>query len=64
MNTVIQVYAFGGLFYGWVVFMAFTEGSLSQKWLCTIPIWPLTIAVLLIRVIWHGLRITFEEAAR
>lgn len=50
-------FVFGGLFYGFIVFMVWVTGDLDSKWLCTIPIWPLALLVLLIRVILQGLEV-------
>ena len=56
----ILAFIFGGLFYGFIVFMAVGEpGSrLNSKWLYTIPVWPLTLVVLLVRISWRGIKVT------
>lgn len=53
-------FVFGGLFYGFIVFMIWVQGDLDSRWLCTIPIWPLSLLVLLILVILRGLEVLVE----
>lgn len=60
VENYILAFVFGGIFYGWVVLMATgTPGRLGRKWLYTIPVWPLTVVVLLIRISWEGIKVTF-----
>ena len=64
MDAILWVYLTGALFYGFFVFLfAFPSETIRPEWLYTIPIWPLTVAVLFIRILWRGLKITFEKSA-
>lgn len=63
MNTVFQVYFIGLLVYGYFVFVfGVVVNDIRLEWLYTIPIWPLTLVALLVRVIWRGLKITFTRS--
>jgi hypothetical protein len=42
------------------VFMLCVSGTLQYKWLYTIPIWPLALLVLLIRVVLRGLEVLLQ----
>ena len=53
-------FVFGGLFYGFIVFMGWVSGGINKKWLYTIPIWPLALLVLLICVILRGAEVLLQ----
>ena len=59
MENYLLAFIFGGLFYGFIILMAHASRSIHRKWFFTIPIWPLTIVILLIRISWEGVKVTF-----
>ncbi len=60
MTNIVLGYVFGGLFYGFIVFMIWVGSSLDTKWLCTILIWPLALLVFLICTVFRGLEVLIE----
>jgi len=58
VENYILGYIFGGLFYGFIILMANASGSIHRKWFYTVPVWPLTIVALFIRVSWRGIKVT------